>query len=147
VNGEACDGQTLGPEIAALRSSFADLRAQVVAQAPADKRDAAVERVDELEAALVTDKPQARLATPDHHDLTPLTRRAIRRLLATRIGGHVVGPPLLEASGLCTDREPAALSSTAAATTGGLPSTHRLSLKSESSAVRAASKTGRGCRR
>lgn len=44
-------------EIQQLRSAFDDVRAQVRAEAPPDKRDPALERIDELEAALVTDKP------------------------------------------------------------------------------------------
>ena len=49
--------QVTDVELADLRSAFDDVRAQVRAQAPADKRDGALERIDELEAALVTDKP------------------------------------------------------------------------------------------
>lgn len=49
--------QVTEAEIADLRTAFDDVRAQVRAQAPADKRDAALERVDELEEALVTDRP------------------------------------------------------------------------------------------
>ena len=44
-------------ELADLRSAFDDVRAQVRAQAPADKRDGALERIDELQQALVADKP------------------------------------------------------------------------------------------
>lgn len=49
-------------EIADLRAAFADLRARVEAQAPPDKRDAALERVDELEEAVITDEPDATTA-------------------------------------------------------------------------------------
>ncbi|HEX3316680.1 MAG TPA: hypothetical protein VHR88_01575 [Solirubrobacteraceae bacterium] len=44
-------------ELAELRSAFDDVRAQVRAEAPEDKRGPALERIDELEEALVTDKP------------------------------------------------------------------------------------------
>ena len=56
--------QRIGPraevteaDLAALRQMLADLRAQVAAQAPPDKRDAALERVDELEEALTAEEP------------------------------------------------------------------------------------------
>lgn len=58
-------GQTVGTmstkvsdaELADLRADFDAMRAQIHAQAPEDKRDAALERLDELESAVVTDEP------------------------------------------------------------------------------------------
>ncbi len=44
-------------EIAEVRKAFADLRATVAAQAPEERREAALERVDELEAAVITEEP------------------------------------------------------------------------------------------
>ena len=49
--------QVTDAEIADLRRAFADLRATVQAQAPEEHREAALERVDELEAAVVTEEP------------------------------------------------------------------------------------------
>jgi hypothetical protein len=44
-------------DLASLRQVLADLKAQVAAEAPPDKKDAAVERVDELEAAVTAKEP------------------------------------------------------------------------------------------
>ena len=44
-------------DLAELRQAFADLRAQVTAAAPPEDRDAAVERVLELEQAVVAEEP------------------------------------------------------------------------------------------
>ena len=44
-------------ELAQLRQAFADLRASVAAQAPPERRAAAVERVEELEQACLADEP------------------------------------------------------------------------------------------
>lgn len=44
-------------ELHELRAAFADLRAQVAAQAPADRQSAAAERIDELEQALLDAEP------------------------------------------------------------------------------------------
>jgi len=44
-------------ELAQLRQAFADLRASVAAQAPPERRAAAVERVEELEQACFADEP------------------------------------------------------------------------------------------
>ena len=44
-------------ELAQLRQLLTDLKAQVEAGAPPDKKDAAVERVNELEAAVTAKKP------------------------------------------------------------------------------------------
>lgn len=44
-------------ELAQLRQAFADLRAQVAAQAPPGRQAAAVERIDELEQACLADEP------------------------------------------------------------------------------------------
>lgn len=40
-----------------LRRAFAELRAQVAATAPAESKDSALERVDELEEAVTADEP------------------------------------------------------------------------------------------
>jgi hypothetical protein len=44
-------------DIAELRQLLADLKAQVAAEAPPDKKDAAVERIDELEVAVTAKEP------------------------------------------------------------------------------------------
>lgn len=44
-------------ELAALRQMFADLKERVASEAPPDKRDAALERVDELAEAVNPEKP------------------------------------------------------------------------------------------
>jgi hypothetical protein len=44
-------------DLAALRRLLADLKAQVAAGAPPDRRDAALERVDELEEAITAEEP------------------------------------------------------------------------------------------
>jgi hypothetical protein len=44
-------------ELAELRQAFADLKAQVAASAPPESKDAAVERVGELEDALISEEP------------------------------------------------------------------------------------------
>lgn len=44
-------------EVAELLQAFSDLKAQVAASAPAEARDAALERVDELEEAVTADEP------------------------------------------------------------------------------------------
>jgi hypothetical protein len=53
--------QTVGlsaAETAELRNVFEGLRSTVAEQAPADKREAALSEAAELEAAIVTDRPQ-----------------------------------------------------------------------------------------
>jgi len=49
--------QVTEADLAALRQMLAELRAQVAAQAPPEKRDAALERVDELEEAITAEEP------------------------------------------------------------------------------------------
>jgi hypothetical protein len=49
--------QVTQAELDDLRSAFDGVRARVRAEAPEDKQDAALERIDELEEALVTDNP------------------------------------------------------------------------------------------
>ena len=44
-------------ELAELREAFADLRARVTADASPEQREAALERVDELEQAIVAEEP------------------------------------------------------------------------------------------
>lgn len=44
-------------ELAALREMIAGLRAQIAAEAPPDRKDAALERVDELQEAVTAEKP------------------------------------------------------------------------------------------
>jgi hypothetical protein len=44
-------------ELAELRQAFADLKAQVAASAPPESKDAAVERVGELEEAVIAEEP------------------------------------------------------------------------------------------
>ena len=49
--------QVTAEDLAALRQALAALKAQVAAEAPPDKKDAALERVDELEAAVTASEP------------------------------------------------------------------------------------------
>jgi hypothetical protein len=44
-------------DLAQVRQAFADLRADVAAQAPPERRAAAVERIEELEQACLADEP------------------------------------------------------------------------------------------
>jgi hypothetical protein len=44
-------------ELAQLRQAFADLRADIAAQAPPERQAAAVERVEELEQAVLAEEP------------------------------------------------------------------------------------------
>jgi hypothetical protein len=44
-------------ELAQLRQAFAELRAEVAAQAPPERQAAAVERIEELEQACLADEP------------------------------------------------------------------------------------------
>jgi hypothetical protein len=44
-------------DLAALRQAFADLKQLIAAQAAPDKKDSALERIDELEEACAMDKP------------------------------------------------------------------------------------------
>ena len=44
-------------ELAQVRQAFADLRADIAAQAPPERRAAAVERIEELEQACLADQP------------------------------------------------------------------------------------------
>ena len=49
--------QVTEADLEAIRQMMADLRAQVAAQAPPDKKDPALERVDELEEAITAEEP------------------------------------------------------------------------------------------
>ena len=49
--------QVTEADLEAIRQMMADLRAQVTAQAPPDKKDPALERVDELEEAITAKEP------------------------------------------------------------------------------------------
>jgi hypothetical protein len=55
--GDAAVAAVSDAEREQLRVAFGQLRAQVAAHAPAEKRTAAVERVEELEGAVFADKP------------------------------------------------------------------------------------------
>jgi hypothetical protein len=55
--GDAAVAAVTEAELAELRDAFAQLRAQVLAEAPADARTAAAERIDELEQAVVAERP------------------------------------------------------------------------------------------
>jgi hypothetical protein len=46
-----------GDELAQLRQAFADLRADVAAQAPPERQAAAAERIEELEQAVLAEEP------------------------------------------------------------------------------------------
>ena len=49
--------QVTEADLEAIRQMMADLRAQVAAQAPPDKKDPALERVNELEEAITAEEP------------------------------------------------------------------------------------------
>jgi hypothetical protein len=49
--------QVTETELAELRQALADLKAKVAAEAPPEKKDAALERVDELEEAITAEEP------------------------------------------------------------------------------------------
>jgi hypothetical protein len=69
-------------ELAELRQAFADLRTEVGAAAPPEKKEAAVERVGELEEAIIAEEP----------DLT--TVQYVKRWFAKNlpaVAGSVVG--------------------------------------------------------
>jgi hypothetical protein len=55
--GDAAVAAVTQAELQQLRDAFAQLRAQVEAQVPEGERAAAVERVDELQQAVIADKP------------------------------------------------------------------------------------------
>src|SRR3954447_18377322 len=82
--------QTIGagaPEIteadrAALRRALTDLRTQAVAEAPLDKKAAALERVDELEEAVTAE-------TPDLSTMEYVNRWFFKHL--PQVAGSVVG--------------------------------------------------------
>jgi hypothetical protein len=84
-------------DLAALRQLLADLKAQVEVEAPPEKKESALERVDELEEAVTAKEP----------DLT--TMEYVKRWFAKRLPGlagsvasivvHPVVGKLVEASG------------------------------------------------
>ncbi len=53
----AAPSQVTEAELAELRGAFADLRAQVLAAAPPESQGAALERLDELEEAVIAEEP------------------------------------------------------------------------------------------
>lgn len=53
----AAQPQVTEAELAELRQVLADLKAKVAAEAPPDKKDAALERVEELEEAVAAEEP------------------------------------------------------------------------------------------
>ncbi len=57
-------GEISEADLQQLRSLFDDLKQQIIAQAPADKKDAALERVDELQQEITSKKPE--LSTFDY---------------------------------------------------------------------------------
>lgn len=57
-------GEISEADLQQLRSLFDDLKQQIIAQAPPDKKDAALERVDELQQEITSKKPE--LSTFDY---------------------------------------------------------------------------------
>jgi len=57
VVGESSRSQVTEADLATIRQLFADLRHQIEAQAPAEKKDSAVERIAELEEAVIAKEP------------------------------------------------------------------------------------------
>ena len=74
-------------ELAELRQAFAELRAQVSAEAPPERKGAAVERIDELEEAIIADEPD--LTTVDY--VKRWFARNVPRLAGT-VTGVIVNP-------------------------------------------------------
>ena len=74
-------------ELAELRQTLADLKAQVAAEAPPERRSAALERVDELEEAITAEEPD--LATMEY-----VKRWFVKHLpgLAGAVAGVFVDP-------------------------------------------------------
>ena len=93
----AAPPQVTEAELAQLRQVLADLKAKVVAEAPPDKKDAALERVDELEEALTAKEPD--LATMEY-----VKRWFIKNLpgltgAVTSVVVHPIVGKLVEAAG------------------------------------------------
>jgi hypothetical protein len=57
-------GEVSAADLQQLRALFDDLKQQIIAQAPPDKKDAALERVDELQQEITSKKPE--LSTFDY---------------------------------------------------------------------------------
>ena len=96
VVGEARPGVTK-EELAALRTMLADLKVKVEAEAPLEKKAAALERVEELEEAIATEEPD--LTTMEY-----VKRWFVKNLpgLAGAVTGVVIHPivgKLVEAAG------------------------------------------------
>jgi len=96
VIGEARPGVT-EEELAALRAMLADLKVKVEAEAPLEKKVAALERVEELEEAIATEEPD--LTTMEY-----VKRWFVKNLpgLAGAVTGVVIHPivgKLVEAAG------------------------------------------------
>jgi hypothetical protein len=51
-------GEVSPADLQQLRALFEDLKQQIIAQAPPDKKDAALERVDELQQEITSKKPE-----------------------------------------------------------------------------------------
>jgi hypothetical protein len=80
-------------ETAELRDAFGDLRAQVAAKVPAEKRDAALAEAKELEAAIVTDQPKpdrVRQALAWFRDNAPEVAGAVAGIVVNPVVGKVV---------------------------------------------------------
>ena len=74
-------------ELAELHRAFAELKAQVSAEAPPERKGAAVERIDELEEAIIADEPD--LTTVDY--VKRWFTRNVPRLAGT-VTGVIVNP-------------------------------------------------------
>lgn len=90
-------GEVTKDELAELRQAFRDLRAQVDAESSPDQKEAALERVDELEEAVTAERPD--LTTMEY-----VTRWFAKNLpaLAGAVTGIVINPivgKLVEAGG------------------------------------------------
>lgn len=57
VIGEQAQVQVTEADLAAVQDLFAELKRQIEAQAPPEKKDSAIERVEELEEAVTAEKP------------------------------------------------------------------------------------------
>lgn len=79
-------------EVAELRAVFDGLRATVAAQAPPDRREAALAEAAELEAAIVTDHPQpsrVRKALTWFRDNAPELAGAVLSVVASPLVGKL----------------------------------------------------------
>lgn len=83
-----------GAELAELRTLIAGLRAQVAANTPAEYRESALERIDELAEAVIADQPElgtARYVLGWFGKKVPALAGAVRTLVLNPLVSRIVG--------------------------------------------------------